>query len=206
VKLFNTSLVATAFTLLASGSVMADNSSMVNKTKDSFDNTTQKVETSIDKGVKDVSQYSDDSAITAKVKKAFMENKSISSHDISVKTEKGVVTLTGFVDSNDKQVLAVKLAKEVKGVQSVNDKLNIKGAKDETVKGYTDDASITAGVKAKLLTTDDVPSMSISVETVNGIVQLTGTVEKRSQSEAAEAAAKMVENVKSVKNDLVVKP
>lgn len=202
---FSFSLVALAFTFLTAGNAVAESSTTVNKISNTIDATGKKIESSVDKGVKDVSQFSDDSAVTAKVKKAFVEDRTLSSHDISVSTDKGVVTLSGFVDSADKQARAVKVAGEVKGVKSVNDKLNIKSDKEGTVKGYTDDAAITTAVKAKLLTADDVPSMGISVETVNGIVQLTGSVDTRAQADAAEKATKQIEGVKSVKNDLVVK-
>lgn len=205
-RFISSSLVALAFTFLAAGSAIADTSNTVNKVSNTIDSAGKKIEESVDKGVKSVDQFSDDSAITAKVKKAFLEDRTLSSHDISVETDKGIVTLSGFVDSTEKQTQAVKVAGEVKGVKSVNDKLNIKSATGETIKGYTDDAAITAEVKAKLLTADDVPSMSIGVETVGGIVQLTGSVDKRSQADAAESAAKQVTGVKSVKNDIKVKP
>jgi hyperosmotically inducible protein len=43
------------------------------------------------------------------------------------------------------------------------------------------------------------------VETTEGVVQLSGTVESNAQSARAESIAKAVDGVKSVKNDLKVK-
>ena len=64
---------------------------------------------------------------------------------------------------------------------------------------------ITSAVKAKFLTADGVPSMGISVETNDGVVQLTGNVDTKEEATRAEQVAKDVDDVKSVKNDLVVK-
>ncbi len=50
------------------------------------------------------------------------------------------------------------------------------------------------------------PSRKVKVETTDGVVQLSGTVENQAQSERAEGIAKAINGVKSVKNDLVVKP
>lgn len=43
----------------------------------------------------------DDSGITAKAKAALVDDDAIKSTDISVKTQQGVVTLSGFVASQD---------------------------------------------------------------------------------------------------------
>ena len=45
----------------------------------------------------------DDSGITAKAKAALVDDETIKSTDISVETEKGVVTLSGFVASQDQR-------------------------------------------------------------------------------------------------------
>ena len=44
----------------------------------------------------------------------------------------------------------------------------------------------------------------MKVETTDGVVQLSGTVESKAQSERAESIAKAIDGVKSVKNDLKV--
>lgn len=61
-----------------------------------------------------------DSWITTKVKSTFMYSNNVDSSDIAVNTNKGVVTLNGLVDSGSEKALAVQLAQNVKGVQSVD--------------------------------------------------------------------------------------
>ena len=64
-------------------------------------------------------EYVDDSLITTKVKAAILNEPSLKVTQINVETYKGVVQLSGFVDSADAAAKAVALAREVKGVNSV---------------------------------------------------------------------------------------
>jgi len=71
-------------------------------------------------------QYLDDSVITTKVKAAILNEPGLKSVDISVKTVKGVVELSGVVDSRSEISKAVEVAHRVEGVQSVKDELKTK--------------------------------------------------------------------------------
>jgi osmotically-inducible protein OsmY len=68
----------------------------------------------------------DDSVITAKVKSAFVEDKEVSALDISVKTYKGVVQLSGFVSDAQESWKATELARNVKGVKEVRNDIAVK--------------------------------------------------------------------------------
>lgn len=68
------------------------------------------------------------------------------------------------------------------------------------------DAAVTAKVKTAIAT--DVgarTATAVNVTTYNGTVQLTGFVDSNDQKQRAEAAAKKVDGVKSVKNDIRIK-
>jgi hyperosmotically inducible protein len=72
---------------------------------------------------------------------------------------------------------------------------------------FTNDAALTARVKSAIAT--DVgarTAAAINIETFRGVVQLSGFASSTEQSMRAEAAAKKVEGVKTVKNDVRVKP
>ncbi|MCY1308147.1 Osmotically-inducible protein Y [compost metagenome] len=60
-----------------------------------------------------------DSWITTKVKSTLMYSSNVSSSDISVSTNAGIVTLSGVVDSGAERDLAIELAQNVRGVKSV---------------------------------------------------------------------------------------
>jgi hyperosmotically inducible periplasmic protein len=68
----------------------------------------------------DTSEDISDSWITTKVTSTFMLSSNVESHDIVVSTDKGVVTLSGKVDSGAERALAIELADNIRGVKSVN--------------------------------------------------------------------------------------
>ncbi|ENL1642383.1 molecular chaperone OsmY [Raoultella ornithinolytica] len=172
-------------------------------------NSAQSVATSagqaVDSSLNKVGDFMDDSTITARVKAALIDDKNIRSSDISVKTENKVVTLSGSVDSAEQKDLAVNAAKTVKGVTTVNDQLNVVTEKSASLEGYAGDTAITSQVKAKLLADDIVPSRKVTVETRDGTVHLSGTVDSRQQADRAADIAKAVSGVKNVENNLSVK-
>lgn len=159
----------------------------------------------VDSSLNKVGDFMDDSTITARVKAALIDDKNIRSSDISVKTENKVVTLSGSVDSAEQKDLAVNAAKTVKGVTTVNDQLNVVAEKSASLEGYAGDTAITSQVKAKLLADDIVPSRKVTVETRDGTVHLSGTVDSRQQADRAADIAKAVSGVKNVENNLSVK-
>jgi hyperosmotically inducible protein len=68
----------------------------------------------------------DDSVVTVKVKSALMTDQATRGTEIAVTTNKGVVQLSGFVDSTDEQARAAAVARSVEGVQSVVNDTSIK--------------------------------------------------------------------------------
>ncbi len=71
-------------------------------------------------------QYVDDTAITSKVKSALLGDDAVKSFEIKVETVKGVVQLSGFVDTSDQKSAAGKDASAVPGVQDVRNNLIVK--------------------------------------------------------------------------------
>jgi len=71
-------------------------------------------------------QYVDDTAITTKVKSALLGDGAVKSFEIKVETFKGVVQLSGFVDTEDQRSAATRDAMSVNGVKDVKDNLTLK--------------------------------------------------------------------------------
>ncbi|MGA8004638.1 MAG: BON domain-containing protein [Burkholderiales bacterium] len=71
-------------------------------------------------------QYVDDSVITTKVKAAIFNEPSLKVAEINVETYKGVVQLSGFVSSRTDMSKAVEVARDVKGVTSVKNDMQLK--------------------------------------------------------------------------------
>jgi osmotically-inducible protein OsmY len=76
----------------------------------------------------------------------------------------------------------------------------------QTVGAYVDDATITTQVKSKFAADKEVAATSISVETLNGVTQLSGFAKSQAEKDRAAALARDTKGVRSVKNDIVVRP
>ena len=71
-------------------------------------------------------EYIDDTVITTKVKAAIIGESTLKSSEINVETFKGVVQLSGFVNSQDDIDMAVQVAKGIGGVKSVKNDMHVK--------------------------------------------------------------------------------
>jgi hyperosmotically inducible periplasmic protein len=75
----------------------------------------------------------------------------------------------------------------------------------QTAGAYVDDTAITATVKSRMLESKDVAGTSITVETLNGTVMLSGFAKSQSEKAAAESIARKVDGVRGVKNEITVR-
>lgn len=80
-------------------------------------------------------------------------------------------------------------------------------ARDQSTVGeYVDDSVISTQVKTKFIESKQVDASSIEVESLKGTVQLSGFAKNATEKSTAERLAQSVKGVKSVKNDIVVRP
>ncbi len=75
----------------------------------------------------------------------------------------------------------------------------------QTVGSYIDDATLTTRVKAKFAESPAVSAMAISVETLKGVVQLSGFAKNADERAMAEKLARETSGVQGVRNDIVVR-
>jgi osmotically-inducible protein OsmY len=71
-------------------------------------------------------EYVDDSVITTKVKSLLAADDFLKSFQIGVETYKGIVQLSGFVNSQQAVDKASEITRSVKGVKSVKNNLIVK--------------------------------------------------------------------------------
>lgn len=71
-------------------------------------------------------EYVDDSSITVKVKAAFVKDEIVKALDVSVETFKGVVQLSGFVNTAAEKTQAAHVASSVPGVLEVKNNIVVK--------------------------------------------------------------------------------
>lgn len=76
----------------------------------------------------------------------------------------------------------------------------------QTVGAYVDDVAITIAIKNQLTTNKDVDISAISVETLNGIVTLSGFVRNATDRTTADSIARTVNGVSAVMNEIAIRP
>lgn len=85
---------------------------------------------------------------------------------------------------------------------AVADKTRDLSARAREVAG---DGALTAKIKSKMALDDSVKALNINVDTVDGVVQLTGTVQSQQEREKALALARDTVGVKEVRDGLTVR-
>jgi len=146
----------------------------------------------------------DDAAITASVKTKLTLEKDTKARQINVETQKGIVQLNGFVDSNEARSEAEKIAAATDGVKQVRNNLEVRGA-DRAAGVVADDAMITGKVEAALVADKRTSAMRVDIETHAGEVQLSGFAKTQAEKTAAVEVAKGVDGVRVVKNAIDVR-
>jgi len=148
----------------------------------------------------------DDAVLLTNVKTALVGDPVTEATEINVDVNRGVVKLSGFVDTPKEKSAAADVARKVDGVQSVQNDIAVKPAGQESTVGEViDDSVLTAKVKAALIENADTKAHQINVETNQGVVQLSGFVDNAQAKSAAADVARSVTGVKNVKNELSVK-
>ncbi len=156
--------------------------------------------------VKDTSQ---DAATTTKVKTALLLSKHVSAFDTQVGTDRGAVTLTGEVPTEEIKRLAAAIAQDTSGVDSVHNNLTV----DPGVRGNPEVASIgdrVADLEIKTLVTDqlaqapELKDQRITVQVSKQRVSLDGAVDSPAQRRAADRIALLVPGVQGLTSNLVI--
>jgi osmotically-inducible protein OsmY len=143
-------------------------------------------------------------------------NRQLNPFKIDTEVENGVATLRGTVDSEVERDLAAELALGIDGIHKVNNELVVSTdasaatAGVEAASGQRDfmqkveDANLTAMVKSQLLWNSNTSGLKIDVDTNNGIVSLSGSVDSSAEAELAEQIARNTRDVMGVENHLKV--
>jgi hyperosmotically inducible protein len=141
-----------------------------------------------------------DTAITAKVKAKMMGEHSLKKSDISVMTTNGVITLDGKASSSKAKSEAMRVAKSIEGVKSVDNNLKVPGDNKKVAKAEraVSDSWITTKVKSEILADSVSKGFKVSVETKHGVVILKGALANQDAIDHVKDIAAKVKGVKSV--------
>lgn len=137
-----------------------------------------------------------DNAIELSIANALLDHSRRLYGDVAVKVTEGRVVLAGTVPTREDKVTATRIAWETEGVTAVADELTV--GEGGGAKGYLRDARISNTLRLKLLTDTKVSSVNYNVETVDGVVYLTGLARSKKELERAAWHARRVDGVKRV--------
>ena len=119
---------------------------------------------------------------------------------VRVKSDEGVVTLTGAALDVEQKALAEDTVRGLPGVKEVKNQLEIAVPGPERSDGW-----IALKIRSILLLRSKVSATNTDVSVRDGNVVLSGTAEDIAQKELTETYAREVERVKSVENKLTVR-
>jgi hyperosmotically inducible periplasmic protein len=152
-----------------------------------------------------------DAGITTEVKTRLVADDTVKARNINVDTKDKVVTLTGTVQSPQERAKALEIARATRGVANVVDSLSIAAEPQAAPTAGTlaepphTDPGLTVEIKTRLLADPTVSGLKIDVDTKNGVVTLTGTLNSQTEKARALEIARGVQNVARVDDRLTVR-
>lgn len=157
-------------------------------------------------GAETAGQLIDDSTIATKTKAALLDKKADVGASVNVEVYKGVVQLSGFVESDAAETAALTTAGKVEGAKKVLDAIVvIKGSR--TAGEMVDDTTIQTKLKSALAKAEGIgDAVAINTEVRHGHVLLAGFVTGHGAAKTAGDVAKGISGVKQVHNFITVQP
>ena len=159
--------------------------------------------------LRSVKETSQDAATTSKVKTALLLSKHVSAFDVKARTNRGEVTLTGEVPTEETRRLAGAITQDTSGVTAVHNNLTVNPAargnqEMEQLGDRVADLEIKTLVIDQLGRTPELKDKQIKVQVSKRIVTLDGAVDTPVQKRAAEQIALQAPGVQGLAGQLTV--
>lgn len=135
--------------------------------------------------------------VSSVVTTALANDQAVEGVNLDVLTQEGIVTLAGTVNNPLAKERAVKLAKTIKGVRGIVNRI-------EVVPPEKPDSLIKTNIQNALAWDPAAESYEITVDASDGVVTLQGSVESWQERELAGRIAKGISGVKEVNNQVEV--
>lgn len=140
-----------------------------------------------------------DSRIESAAKQSHVFRNYLKGDNVKIVSTDGAVVLTGSVSENSHKSLADDTVKNLRGVKSVDNRLEVTGAPTAN-----SDAWLSDKLKITLLFHRSVSVGKAEVEVKDGIVTLRGQAISEEQKKLTTECAKDIEGVKEVRNEMTV--
>ncbi len=144
-----------------------------------------------------------DSWLTLQTKLALLADERVSSVDVHVTTQRGVITLRGKVASAAEQQAAGEIARTIEGAREVSNQLTVVPQAERKAVDRQDD-QIVKDVKKAITKDASLKKADIDVRAEKGIVTLTGKAPSLATSVRASETARRVSGVRAVRNELTL--
>ena len=159
--------------------------------------------------LRSVKETSQDAATTSKVKTALLLSKHVSAFDVKTSTNRGEVTLTGEVPTEETRRLAGAITQDTSGVTAVHNNLTVNPAargnqEMEQLGDRVADLEIKTLVIDQLGRSPELKDKQIKVQVSKRIVTLDGAVDTPAQKRAAEQVALQAPGVQGLAGQLAV--
>ncbi len=141
-----------------------------------------------------------DSRIESDARQLYVFKIYLAGDDIKIESKDGAVTLTGIISEYFHRALAEVTIKDIPGVTSVDNRLEVKGSSPTA----NSDAWLRDEVKATLAFHRSVSAGTTEVDVKDGIVTLRGNAINQPQKDLTTEYAKDVDGVKDVINEMIV--
>jgi hyperosmotically inducible protein len=165
-----------------------------------------------------------DGWLTTKIQAQFFADDDIKSRYINVKSRDGIVTLKGFVESDDARRQVLEITRNTDGVKQIDDKQLLVGRPAsesfETASASSSpepvatsgvaaapnasDSTVATLIQAKYFLDPSIKTRDIDVQVVNGVVTLKGSVASENERAQALLLARSSAGVQRVEDYLVV--
>ena len=147
--------------------------------------------------------------LKAKIVTTYALSEHLNPFLIDVNVKNGNVTLTGTVGNDIESDLAAEIAKGVKGVKNVDNKLDInpeakRNTEQSSFMHYVEDANITARLKSKLLVDPNTHGLKIHVTTKDSVVSLEGELNSEIEADLVRQIARNTKGVTDIEDKLTI--
>jgi hyperosmotically inducible periplasmic protein len=148
-----------------------------------------------------------DAWISAKVKTTLLFHHHVSATGTTVYVKDGIVTLQGQASSLAQKELTAEYAKDIDHVKGVKNEMtvaNLPPTPDSSLGEKIDDASITAEVKASLLSHRSTSAIRTKIETTDGVVTVSGVARNAAEKILVTRLVADVNGVTNVINNMTI--
>ncbi|MEO5374166.1 MAG: BON domain-containing protein [Alphaproteobacteria bacterium] len=160
--------------------------------------------TSIESDDRTLREQTLDAEIRISLNKMMFEADSRIYRAVGIQVWEGRVALTGAVSRPEDRDRVIAIAKSISGVKAVIDEIQI--ADEATLGSFINDTVIEERLKTRLLVSEDLQKVNVSIRAVNGVVYLLGVAHTQEELDRVIQQARDIDAVRKVVDHVRIRP